>query len=516
MKACLFDWLKQRSTGVLVHPTCLPNEYGIGTLGNETHELIEFMVQAGLSYWQVCPLSPTGYGDSPYSSFSAFAGNPNLIDTTQLVKAGLITDADQAPLRNLPRTHVDFIKLSEIKSPILKKAFKAFKDSGSKQVADYPKYATFVNENEHWLDSYAAYMACKYHFDGKIWSAWAKEYQSYESAQKTGIFDQLKDSIDAWKFYQYVFFSQWNIIRKYANSRGVAVIGDIPIFVSFDSADMWANKSIFQVDANGKPTHVAGVPPDYFSETGQLWGNPLYDWDNLKKNKYEWWLRRFEMNFDLYDVVRVDHFRGFYDYWKIPANAKDARIGTWAPGPKIDFFQAIKKKFPKCKIIAEDLGDNMSEVFKFRDETGLPGMVVLQFGFGGGDNNPYLPQNYVENSVVYPGTHDNDTTLGWFNAQQQQTRDHAVRVVGGNGSEIAFDFIRMAYKCKSRMAIVAIQDFMSLPTSARFNIPGTAMGNWKWRYQKPELDRLMGDTTRYLKKLAQDNSRIITLTDLGK
>lgn len=511
MKTPLFDWLKQRSTGVLVHPTCLPGDYGIGTLGKEVQELIQFMVESGISYWQVCPLSPTGFGDSPYSSFSAFAGNPYLIDTCQLVEAGLITDSDQAPLRQLPRSHVDYNTLFEIKWPLLRKAYEAFKSGGGKKIADYQTYASFEKENVAWLDSYAAYMACKYHFDGKIWSEWSKEYRSYESAQKTGIFDQLREEINAWKFYQYVFFAQWRKVRNYANSQGVGVIGDIPIFVSFDSADVWANKSIFQVDANGKPSHVAGVPPDYFSATGQLWGNPLYDWKALKETQYDWWMRRFEQNFELYDVVRLDHFRAFYDYWKIPASATDARNGKWTKGPQMDFFEVLKKRNPKAKIIAEDLGDSMDEVFKFRDQTGLPGMVILQFAFGGGDGNPYLPNNYKENSVVYPGTHDNDTTRGWFESQPDHVREHATRVAGGNGSEIAYDFIRTAYKSKSRLAIVAIQDFMDLPTEARFNVPGTAMGNWKWRYEKPQLDRLMGETTAYLKKITQDAGRITSL-----
>lgn len=509
MKTPLFDWLKHRATGLLVHPTCLPNNYGIGTLGEEVHDLVDFMVEAGLSYWQICPLNPTGFGDSPYSSFSAFAGNPYLIDTRQLVSAGLITESDEAPLTNLPHDRVDFNALFEIKWPILRKAFDAFKASKAKSIADYGSYADFEKANAHWIDGYAAYMACKYHFDGKVWSQWEKPYRSYEDAKATGIFEKLADDISAWKFYQYVFFAQWKKIREYANSRGVQVVGDIPIYVSFDSADLWANKSIFQVNASGKPSHVAGVPPDYFSETGQLWGNPLYNWKALKETDYEWWMQRFEQNFALFDVVRLDHFRAFYDYWKIPASSETAIHGKWVKGPQLHFFEVLKKRFGSPKIIAEDLGDSMDEVFKFRDLVGFPGMKVLQFGFGGG-NNPYHPSQLTENFVVYSGTHDNDTTRGWFESASDGERQDAIEGTGGDGSEIVYDFIRTAYKSPCRLAIIPIQDFMDLPTSARFNTPGTALGNWAWRYEQPQIDRLRGDTTAYLKKITQENGRITT------
>lgn len=511
MKTPLFNWLTHRATGVLVHPTSLPGDYGVGTLGAEAHDLIEFMVEAGLSYWQLCPLNPTGVGDSPYSSFSAFAGNPYLIDTTQLVEAGLLEESDQDPLRDLPHDHTDYDSLFKIKWPILNKAYQSFFESKAKSVDEYGDYNKFVKANDYWLHPYAAYMACKHHFDEKIWSDWPKEYRSYESAGKTGIFDKLEAQINAYMFYQYIFYGQWSKLRTHANRRGVHVIGDIPIFVSFDSADIWANKSIFQVNAQGKPTHVAGVPPDYFSETGQLWGNPLYDWKTLKTDDYDWWMRRFEQNFALYDVVRLDHFRGFYDYWKIPAKANDAREGKWAKGPQMDFFKTLAERFENPKIIAEDLGDNMGEVFKFRDSTGLPGMAILQFAFGGDDGNPYLPHNIQENSVVYTGTHDNNTSRGWFEEAPQHAKEHAMRVCEGDGSEMAYDFIRTAYKSRGRLAIVPIQDFMDLPASARFNVPGTAFGNWKWRYQHHELDRLRGETTGYLRKITEENGRVLTL-----
>ena len=512
MKTPLFDWLKNRATGVLVHPTCLPNDYGIGTLGKEVHDLIDFMAQAGLSYWQICPLNPTGFGDSPYSSFSAFAGNPYLIDTCQLVEAGLLEEADQEPLKALPREKVNFDALFECKWAILRKAFEAFKKSGVKSVADYGSYAQFEKDSDYWLDSYAGYMACKYHFDGKIWSDWDKKYRTYESAKKSGIFETLADDIAAWKFYQYIFYAQWAKIRAYANSQGVGVIGDIPIYVSFDSADIWANSSIFQVNAQGKPSHVAGVPPDYFSEDGQLWGNPLYDWKTLKADGYDWWMRRLEQNFAMFDIVRLDHFRAFYDYWKIPAKAETARTGKWTKGPGLDFFEALKKRVKEPKIIAEDLGDSMDEVFKFRDKVGLPGMKILQFAFSGDPiKNPYHPTNLEDNFVIYSGTHDNDTTRGWFEAAGEEERESAIEATSGNGSEIAYDLIRTAYKSSCRLAIIPIQDFMDLPTSARFNVPGTAQGNWSWRYQKPQIERLHPETTAYLKKITQENARITSL-----
>lgn len=506
-----FDWLDHRAAGLLLHPTCLPGNGGIGTLGSDVHTLLDFIVEAGLKYWQVCPLGPTGFGDSPYQCFSAFAGNPYLIDTQALVEHGLLEEAEQAPLRALPNDHVDYGGLYQAKWPLLRKAFERYATSGARGLNGYPSYASFEKTNAYWLDAYAAYMALKDHFDGQPWSAWEKAYQSYAQAAKTGLFDELRADIDAYKFYQYVFFSQWEQVKAHANERGVQIIGDMPIFVSFDSADLWANKSLFQINAQGKPSHVAGVPPDYFSETGQLWGNPLYNWKALKESGYEWWLERFAQNFALYDVVRLDHFRGFYDYWKIPATAKDARQGKWTSGPKTDFFNAVKKRFGNPKIIAEDLGDNMTEVFKFRDKLALPGMAILQFAFGGGDDNPYLPHNLKENSVVYPGTHDNDTTRGWFESASDNERNHALGYLGTNGSEIAYDFIRTAYKSQSRLAIVALQDFMDLPTSGRFNTPGTAMGNWQWRYPPEQLERLRGETTAYLKTLARENRRLVPI-----
>jgi len=303
------------------------------------------------------------------------------------------------------------------------------------------------------------------------------------------------------------FFQQWRALKTYANAKGIQTIGDIPIFVSLDSADIWTHLDIFQVSSKGKLKNVAGVPPDYFSELGQLWGNPLYDWKALKAQNYSWWMQRLKINFELFDIVRLDHFRGFYDYWEIPADAPDARIGKWAKGPALHFFKAIQKQFPDSKIIAEDLGEEMDEVFVFRKKLGLPGMAILQFAFDGDGDNPYHPENLEANCVVYPGTHDNNTTQGWYNEAHPSTSDSFRRYFSVDGSEASYDLIRCAFRSECRLAVIALQDFMALGSKGRFNEPGTTQGNWQWRYQNEQLERLRGDTTNYLRQLAEENNR---------
>lgn len=497
----LFHWLTSRRCGILLHPTCLPSDLGVGNFGSEAYRFIEFLADAGMRYWQICPLGPTGFGDSPYQCFSAFAGNPYLIDLHPLVAEGLLTEADLFPLQNLPREHVDYGQLYEHFWPVLSQAAKAFAAKKSPDLPGCGHFQAFLRQHAAWLEPYAAFRATKAHFDGKAWFDWPKTARTYSDWQKSNLPGKLKDAIAAEKFYQYVFFGQWHQLREHAGRHGVEIIGDVPIFVALDSADVWSNPEIFQLGSNGKPKAVAGVPPDYFSPLGQLWGNPLFDWDVLKKRGYDWWIERLRANFDLYDVVRIDHFRGFHDYWAIPAKAEDARGGTWKDGPGLDFFHQVREALPEARLIAEDLGDLSPGVHTLRAETGLPGMAILQFAFGGDSSNSYLPHNHEHNSVIYAGTHDNDTTLGWFWSEGEHVREHVQRYLGIGTEAPQWDFIRACYRSPARLSILTFQDLLNLGSAARMNTPGAAMGNWQWRFQPEDLNHLWGESAHYLKDL---------------
>lgn len=423
----LFNWLDRRSSGVLLHPTCLPGEFGVGTFGAEARQFVDFLAEAGFSYWQICPLGPTSYGDSPYQCPSAFAGNPYLIDTMSLAAEGIINEEKLGPLLFLPNDFVDFGGLYKVKIPVLRFAFDQFRNAKTMSLP-YGDFEKFKAEQASWLDPYALFQALKDHFDGRPWTTWPKTCSSFSEAAKSKLAADLELVVESRRFNQYLFFGQWAELRKYAKKRGVSIIGDIPIFAALDSADVWANAELFQFDTKKNvPLAVAGCPPDYFSADGQLWGNPLYDWDVLKQSGYQWWLDRLKSSFELYDVVRIDHFRGFDSYWSIPADAKTARNGSWQRGPGLDFFQAVKKAFPKARIIAEDLGELTDSVRTLRSDTGLPGMAILQFAFGSGSDNLYLPHNLEGNQVLYPGTHDNDTSRGWYQTAGENVKDHLRR-----------------------------------------------------------------------------------------
>ena len=511
MGSPLFNWLDQRSAGLLLHPTALPSDYGVGNIGSQAYRMIEFMAEAKLRYWQLCPLGPTGFGDSPYACFSAFAGNPYLIDIDALAAENLLSDSDLAPLRALPRDHVDYGELYGTFWPALETAYENFVSSGAKGVADYQTFSQFKKQNDFWLTAYSRFMALKGHFNGASWDTWEPKYQSSASAAKTPLVKKtLSSEIEAQAFYQYLFFSQWKKLKAYANERGIEIVGDIPIFVAYDSSDVWDNRDVFQLNKDGSPKAVAGVPPDYFSADGQLWGNPLYDWDKLKSSNYEFWMQRLRMNFELVDVVRLDHFRGFYDYWSVPAGAANARKGTWKPGPGMHFFEAIRDEFPDSKIIAEDLGDIHEGVTDFLDQTGLPGMAILQFAFSADSDptNGYLPHNVGKNAVLYPGTHDNDTTVGWYEELDPGAQDHVRRYFRISGEAIAWDFIRTAYSSTANIAIIPLQDLMGLGSEARFNTPGVGVGNWQWRFSEDAFDNLHAESTNYLAELAQLYGRL--------
>jgi 4-alpha-glucanotransferase len=497
----LFNWLKERMAGVLLHPTSLPSSYGIGAFDDEAINLLEFFAEAGISAWQICPLGPTGYGDSPYQCFSAFAGNPYLIDPGALVAAGLLTPQSVEPLRALPRERVNFGEIFRLKLPLLFSAYDVWKTQ--KRSLPYGDYAAFRAEHAGWLEGYGLFSALKDHFGGKPWWEWPVEVRSLAAAKKSPLHASLAGRADAYQFLQYIFFGQWAAIRARATALKICIIGDAPIFAAIDSADVWANPELFQLDRKtSRPSAVAGVPPDYFSADGQLWGNPLYDWPAHAANNYEWWIARLRANFALCDILRIDHFRAFDTYWSIPADAPNARKGHWAQGPGLAFFEAVKAAMPDAKLIAEDLGELMPSVIELREATGLPGMAILQFAFGGGADNLYLPHNHRGNSVVYPGTHDNDTTLGWYATAAEATRDHVRRYLRVSGREIGWDLVRTSYASVCTLAVVPLQDLLTLGAEARFNTPGTSQGNWSWRYRADQLRSLRDGGAVYLKELA--------------
>jgi len=499
----IFNWLDRRSAGLLLHPTALPGRQGIGTLGADARRLLDFLHRADLQYWQICPLGPTGFGHSPYQCFSAFAGNPWLIDLEALVSLDLLEEEQLAPLRELPLDTVDFDGIARIKPGLLKLAWKRFRDGGEDELGEFGSFSGWREKNDSWLAPYALYMALKQHFKDTPWQEWPSGAATYLKAAAGPLREETQGAVDEQAFYQFIFFNQWGGLRRYAAERGIGIIGDAPIYVAGDSADTWSNPWLFELDRDGRPSHVAGVPPDYFSETGQMWGNPLYDWKALTESGYDWWLRRLALNFELFDVVRLDHFRGFEAHWRIPAEAEDARAGEWVPGPGLPFFEAVAQRFPEAKIIAEDLGEITPELIEFLEATGLPGMAVLQFAFTLEPDNLYLPCNLRRNTVAYPGTHDNDTCFGWWrDAASDEVRDQLRRYLRVSGDDIPWDLVRTAYASPCNMVVVALQDLLSLGSEARFNTPGTVSGNWAWRCRQEQLDQLEEQSARYLREIA--------------
>jgi 4-alpha-glucanotransferase len=498
----LFNWLSQRSVGVLLHPTSLPGNQGVGTLDGSALRFMDFLQAAGMSWWQVCPLGPTGYGDSPYQCFSAFAGNPYLIDLTDLVAHGLLNAAEVASLASLGPGPVDYGALYQHKWPLLRTAYERHKRMGSPDLGT-EGLAKFTAAQAAWLDPYCLFRALKDHFGGRAWWEWPAEARMLQG-QSSKLPATLRAEIEAHQFYQYVFFTQWRRVRADAARRGIGIIGDIPIFVAADSADAWAHPELFELGKDGRPIAVAGVPPDYFSSDGQLWGNPLYLWEAHSSDGFAWWKRRLKASFEMYDVVRIDHFRGFDAFWRIELPASNARKGEWRKGPGIEFFHAMSEAFPGAKIIAEDLGLLTPSVEDLLRDTGLPGMAVLQFAFGDDAKNPYLPHNLGKNGVIYPGTHDNDTTLGWYATCDEKTRDHVRRYLRVGGSEVGWDLIRAAYSAVSMIAVIPMQDILSLGSAARFNLPGKPDGNWIWRLSERDLGpQGAGASAAYLRQLAE-------------
>ena len=470
-----------RSSGLLLHPTALPGPFACGDLGPAAHDFVDFLADAGQSVWQVLPLGPTGYGDSPYQCFSAFAGQPLLVSPEALVRDGLMVERDLARLPQRRGVATDFGAAVEGASRIASAL--AERLTGHALEADFEAFRA----STPWLADHALFMALREVHGDQPWSEWPEPLRLREVDALTEARRSLAPRIRVHEAMQWAFMRQWRDLRAHAYARGVSLMGDAPIFVAYDSTDVWASPHLFLLDEQGRPTGVAGVPPDYFSETGQLWGNPLYRWDTHAEDDYAWWCARLHALVGLVDRVRLDHFIGFVRYWQVPPEAPDARPGQWRPGPGEALFRAIERALGGLPIVAEDLGEIGPDVIALRDTLGLPGMNVLQFAFGGDDTNPFLPKHHVRNSVVYTGTHDNDTTVGWWRAASPEERAFARRVLGPSSGDPAWDLITAAMASVADTCIVPVQDVLSLGSEARFNTPGKASGNWTWRLTGEQL-----------------------------
>ncbi len=476
---------QERKAGILLHPTSFPNPYGIGDLGSSAYAFIDFLQSSGQRLWQVLPLGPTGYGDSPYQAFSSFAGQPLIISPEGLKDLDLLTDSDLADVPDWDPRRIDYGPAIAYKFNLLHKAYDRFKQSNDTLLNQ--EFEAFCEEESEWLEDYALFMAVKDYHKGVVWTSWTPEIAFPTDAIRDRWFDKLSDQVGFYEFIQFMFNQQWLELKRYANDKDIEIIGDIPIFVAFDSADVWGNKSLYCLDSKGFPKIVAGVPPDYFSETGQLWGNPLYDWPAHKAEGYSWWIRRIAHVLELVDVLRIDHFRGFEAYWAVPYGAPDAIKGEWLKGPGKDLFFALQNALGKnLPIIAEDLGIITPEVEELRDFFHLPGMKILQFAFEDIEENGFLPHNYPVNSVCYSGTHDNDTAIGWYLGTKPESQDRLRRYMNTDAHDVAWDFIRTCYASVSRLAVVPLQDVLALGSFARMNTPGVAMNNWQFRYT-PDL-----------------------------
>lgn len=486
-----------RYCGILVHPTSFPSPYGIGDMGKGAYDFIDFLKEAGLTLWQCLPLGPTGYGDSPYQSFSSFAGQPLIISPDKLKELHLLTEKDLADIPEWDEEKIHYGPAIAYKTNLLKKSYKHFKASHSKKL--HEEYETFCEAEGYWLNDYALFMTLKDHHEGKAWTQWETKYKFIKPRTRTITEKEFSDEIGYYKYLQFIFFKQWHELKVYANKNDISIIGDIPIFVSPDSADVWGSKHLYQLDTKGFPLAVAGVPPDYFSATGQLWGNPLYDWEAHAEEDYSWWTSRIAHQLELVDYLRIDHFRGVEAYWSVPYGEETAINGKWIKGPNKALFEAISRKLgDDLPIFAEDLGVITKEVEELRDAFDFPGMKVLQFGFENLSENSFLPHQYqTNNCICYTGTHDNDTTRGWYENANEKVRDKVRRYMRCDGSYITWDFIRTAMASTAKYAVFPLQDLFGLDSSARMNTPGVASGNWAWRYR---ADWLTKETARQLKE----------------
>jgi 4-alpha-glucanotransferase len=487
-----------RTSGILLHPTSLPGRFGVGDLGAEGYKFIDWLEAAGQHLWQVLPLGPTGYGDSPYQCFSAFAGNTLLVSPELLAEQGLLAPEDLDAAPPLAEGRADYAAAHALKDTLLKRAFANFRASaGGDEVA--AEFGEFKTKAAAWLDDYALYRSLKRERNEVAWTEWEAPLVRREPDALDAARQRLAEEVEEVKFKQFLFFRQWSRLKAYANARDIRIIGDIPIFVAHDSADVWASPENFLLNEDGSPRFVAGVPPDYFSKTGQLWGNPLYDWERMKGDGFGWWVARARAMLSLVDIIRIDHFRGFAAYWEIPGGDATAERGRWVFAPGRELFEAVKRELGRLPIIAEDLGFITPDVIELRDRFDFPGMRIFQFGFSTDATNKDLPHNYVRNTVVYTGTHDNDTAVGWFNsdpsaagsvrsaAQVEREKQTALAYLRSDGSEINWDFIRAVLSSAGDTALVPLQDVLGLGPEARMNVPATMSGNWAWRFRPGEL-----------------------------
>lgn len=476
----------QRASGVLAHPTSFPGPHGIGDIGESAFRFVDWLAVAGQRFWQVMPLGPTGYGDSPYASPSAFAGNPLLISLLWLAGDGLLDESDLHVPEGFADHEVQFGEVIPFKYQRLRTAFDRFRRGAAS--SQRPAFEVFRQEEAHWLDDFALYMALKDHFHGRPWVEWEAPIRLREPEAVAQWRERLKDDLRFHQFVQFQFRRQWSELKRHANERDIRIIGDIPIFVAHDSADVWANRELFRLNENGNPEVASGVPPDLFTDDGQLWGNPMFDWSRLAATGYRWWIGRVRALLTMVDVIRIDHFRGFAAAWTVPAGAPTAAYGRWERGPGRAVFDAITNAIGHVPILVEDLGLITADVEELRKGLGFPGMKVLQFAFDDDPENDYLPHNYENNCVVYTGTHDNQTTIGWFQGLDQRTRRQVQTYLGRDGSDIAWDFIRTALASVADLAVLSLQDIMRLGDEARMNTPGRPMGNWGWRYLPHQLN----------------------------
>lgn len=489
----------KRSSGILFHPTSLPGPFSIGTLGEECFRFIDFLAASGQSVWQILPLGPTGYGNSPYSCYSAFAGNPLLICPRQLVQAGDLSQTDLGPVQDNYET-VNYRDATRTQTRLMELACHNFFNLKPQQ--RYREFGEFCREQAYWLNDYAIFRALRTHFSETPWFNWPEELRQHRDAALRHWGARLEDTILCQKYMQFVFFCQWFKIKSYANQRNIRILGDVPIFVAHDSSDVWAAQDLFKLDSAGQPQVVAGVPPDYFSATGQRWGNPLYHWSRMEDDGFRWWKDRLRWNLELSDTLRIDHFRGFAACWEIPAEEPTAVNGTWKEAPGAKLFDALKADLEDLPLVAEDLGVITDDVVQLRRHLGLPGMKILQFAFDSGPDNPYLPHNIEMHSVVYTGTHDNNTTLGWWKALDKRHKELVREYLGHGCRQMPWDLIRTALQSRAELSIIPLQDILALPAAGRMNTPGLAGGNWTWRVTaealQPELaTRLASLCQRY-------------------
>lgn len=495
----------KRESGILLHITSLPGKYGIGDLGKGAYEFVDFLEKTQQKLWQVLPLGVTGYGDSPYQAFSAFAGNPYFIDLGEFLERKMLSDSDLEILKELNKEEkINYGALYNERYKVLRKAYENFK-----KIDEYLEIEKIKNRYSSWLPEYSLFMALKNHFNGVSWQEWPKNFRVRDKETIYKAKKELKDEIEFYIFLEYFFRKQWLKLKKYANSKGIKIIGDIPIFVSTDSVDTWTKPEMFQFDKNLRPKKVAGCPPDAFSATGQLWGNVLYNWKVIKKDGYKWWINRIKDCFKLYDIVRIDHFRGFDSYWAIPARDKTAKNGKWEIGPGIKLFKTINKNLGNISIIAEDLGFLTSRVKRLLKDSGYPGMKILQFGFDGREENEYLPEFASKNSVIYTGTHDNQTTESWCRELSEEQKRFATNYLEKYldkkiDSLDTKDFIEAAFKSKSNWAIIPMQDLLKLDDSSRMNTPSTLGNNWNWKLKTLDIS---DENIEYLKEITKKYKR---------